>query len=129
MNIGQAAKDTGLSVRMIRHYEKIGLIPEALRRDSNYRDYDRSDLSRLKFIRRARDLGFSVKDIGTLLGQQKEEGRDDRRVREIGDGHLLRLKGQLRELQEMIALLESIAERCRHSGRCGCIILDVLSED
>lgn len=129
MNIGQAAKDTGLSVRMIRHYEKIGLIPEALRRDSNYRDYDRSDVSRLNFIRRARDLGFSVKDIGILLGQQQKKNRDDRQVREVGDAHLMRLKNQLRELKEMITLLENIGERCKHSGQCDCIILDVLSGD
>lgn len=113
---------------MIRHYEKIGLIPEALRRDSNYRDYDSADVSRLKFIRRARNFGFSIDDIGTLLGQWQGKDRDDNRVRHVGDSHLARLKVQMVELTKLIAQLEAVAEQCRHSGRCDCIILDVLAE-
>ncbi len=112
---------------MIRHYEKIGLIPEALRRASNYRDYDPADVARLRFIRRARDFGFSINDIGLLLGQWQGEDRDDAHVRRIGDGHLTRLRKQMVELKDLVAQLEAISETCRHSGRSDCIILDVLS--
>ena len=83
MNIGQASKASGVSAKMIRYYEQTGLIPKADRRDSGYRDYSSSDVHRLRFIRRARDLGFAVAEINDLLGLWRDKSRQSADVKRV----------------------------------------------
>src|SRR6478752_8529907 len=83
MNIGQASEASGISQRMIRHYEKIGLVPPPPRRDSGYRDYSDTDLHRLRFIANARDLGFGVEEIRQLLGLWSDDGRSSAEVKAL----------------------------------------------
>ena len=88
MNIGQAAKSSGVSAKMIRYYEQTGLIPPADRRASGYRDYADTDVHMLRFIRRARDLGFSVAGISELLGLWRDQSRHSSEVRRIASNHI-----------------------------------------
>src|ERR1051325_10964981 len=91
MQIGAAAHASGVSSKMIRHYEAIGLIPAADRRDSNYRDYGAEDVHRLGFIRRARDLGFSVEEIRSLLKLWGDRERSSREVKALVAAHVAEL--------------------------------------
>ena len=126
MKIGQASRESGVSQRMIRHYEAIGLVPAAARRDSGYRDYDARDVNSLRFIRRARDLGFSVEEIGKLLALWHDRGRASAEVKALALARAAELDRKARQLDEMRRSLEHLAAHCHGDGRPDCPILDGL---
>lgn len=123
MKIGEASIASGVSQRMIRHYEKIGLVPAASRRDSGYRDYDERDVHTLRFIGRARDLGFPIEEIRTLLGLWHDRHRSSADVKQLALSRAAELKRKARELDEMRRSLEHLAARCHGDDRPDCPIL------
>lgn len=127
MQIGEAAKASGVSAKMIRHYEAIGLVPAAGRRDSNYRDYGHHDLHRLGFIRRARDLGFSMDQIRDLLRLWGDVDRSSGDVKALAQGHLDELEAKIVALQEMRGTLSHLIDACNGDHRPDCPIIDGLS--
>lgn len=129
MNIGQAAKASGVSQRMIRHYEAIGLIAKAVRRESGYRDYDERDVHSLTFIARARDLGFSIEEIGRLLGLWRDRDRASAEVKALAMARIEGLKKKERQLAEMRRTLEHLAKTCHGDGRPDCPIIEVLASN
>jgi MerR family transcriptional regulator, copper efflux regulator len=128
MNIGQASHDTGVSQRMIRHYEKIGLIPAPPRRDCGYRDYSAADIHRLRFIANARDLGFPVSEIANLLELWTNDRRESAEVKALALARADELCRKARALGAMQALLLHLAERCSGDVRPDCPILDELAD-
>jgi Cu(I)-responsive transcriptional regulator len=127
MNIGQASEASGVSQRMIRHYEKIGLIPEAPRRDSGYRDYSPTDLHRLRFIANARDLGFPIEEIRTLLDLWSDRSRASAEVKALATARAAELHRKAEALEAMRCSLIDLAQRCHGDARPDCPILDSLS--
>ena len=123
MKIGEAAAASGISERMIRHYEKIGLIAAAARTDSGYRDYDPRDVHTLRFIGRARDLGFSIEEIGQLVALWNDRSRSSADVKALALTRAAELKRKVEHLEEMRATLESLAARCHGDDRPECPIL------
>lgn len=123
MKIGEASGASGISVRMIRHYEKIGLISRAHRRDSGYRDYDSCDVHTLRFIARARDLGFSVEETGKLLELWRDHSRTSADVKALALARAAELKRKERALHEMRCSLEHLAESCHGDARPDCPII------
>jgi len=123
VKIGQAAAASGISERMIRHYEKIGLIPRAARRDSGYRDYDEREVHTLRFIGRARDLGFSIEEIRRLLELWQDRSRASQDVKELALARAAELKRKERELHEMRRSLEHLAASCHGDERPDCPII------
>jgi Cu(I)-responsive transcriptional regulator len=126
MKIGQISAASGVSQRMIRHYEKIGLIPPAPRRDSGYRDYDQRDLYALRFIGRARDLGFPIEDIRTLLGLWQDRSRSSADVKQLALSRAAELHKRVAVLEQMRRTLEHLAKSCHGDDRPECPILDEL---
>ncbi|GHE34382.1 Cu(I)-responsive transcriptional regulator [Vulcaniibacterium thermophilum] len=126
-NIGEAAQLTGVSAKMIRHYEQIGLLPAAGRTFAGYRIYGDNDLHRIRFIKRARSLGFPVKQIETLLGLWDDRGRASAEVKKLARAHADALAVKIREMQAMQRTLENLAERCHGDHRPDCPILDDLA--
>ncbi|HEX8255978.1 MAG TPA: Cu(I)-responsive transcriptional regulator [Thermoanaerobaculia bacterium] len=127
-NIGQAAAASGVSAKMIRHYESIGVIPAADRTFSNYRIYSQNDVHTLQFVRRARDLGFSMKHIQTLLGLWQQR-RPSKEVKRLAREHVHELEVKIRALEAMKQTLETLAEHCHGDHRPECPILEDLSGD
>ena len=127
MNIGAAAKASGVSAKMIRHYESVGLLPPAGRSDAGYRLYGEKDLRTLQFIRRSRDLGFSLEEIRGLLGLWQDRGRPSREVKALAKRHLDFLDRKLEELQSMKKALAHLVSCCHGDERPDCPILDNLS--
>jgi Cu(I)-responsive transcriptional regulator len=127
MQIGEASKATGVSAKMIRHYESIGLIPAADRRDSNYRDYAPDDVHRLGFIRRARDLGFSIDEIRDLLRLWTDRRRSSRDVKALTLAHLKELDAKIALLGEMRSTLAHLAHCCDGDSRPDCPIIESLA--
>ena len=123
MKSGQASQDSGVSERMIRHYEKIGLMPKAARRDSGYRDYDEREVNTLRFIRRSRDLGFPTEEIARLLDLWHDRGRASAEVKALALSRAAELKRKARELDEMRRSLEHLAAHCHGDSRPDCPIL------
>jgi MerR family transcriptional regulator, copper efflux regulator len=123
MKIGQVSTVSGVSQRMIRHYEKIGLMPPAARRDSGYRDYDERDLHTLKFIGRARDAGFPIDEIRQLLALWNDRDRSSSDVKALALSRAAELKRKARQLDEMRRSLEHLAARCHGDNRPDCPIL------
>lgn len=127
MNIGEVSKASGVSQRMIRHYEAIGLIPKAARRESGYRDYDDREVRTLQFIRRARDLGFAIADIGRLLALWHDRGRASAEVKLLALTHVDELKRKEQALREMRRTLEHLAQTCHGDDRPDCPIIEELA--
>ena len=127
MNIGQAAEASGVTAKMIRHYEQIGLIPEAGRTGSGYRVYGPRDLSTLSFIRRARDLGFSIAQIRDLLTLWQDRARASADVKRIASAHIDEMKTKMRLLEEMVHTLEHLSAHCHGDDRPDCPILEQLA--
>ena len=126
MNIGEAAKASGVSAKMIRHYESVGLFPEAARTESGYRQYTDKEVSTLRFIRQSRDLGFSIEQIRELLGLWQNRKRPSRQVRALAQAHILELEEKLNELQSMKATLEHLVHCCHGDDRPDCPIIESL---
>jgi Cu(I)-responsive transcriptional regulator len=126
VKIGEAAAASGISERMIRHYEKIGLVAPAARRESGYRDYDVRDVHTLRFIGRARDLGFPIEEIRTLLGLWNERSRSSSDVKSLALARAAELRRKERELQGMRRSLEHLAAGCQGDDRPDCPIIDDL---
>lgn len=124
MNIGQAAKATGISAKMIRYYEQIGLIAPAHRTDAGYRRYVADDLHTLTFVRRARDLGFSVDAIKDLLALWQDRSRQSADVKKIALAHIERLNQKITDLQSMVQTLQTLANGCSGDDRPQCPILN-----
>ncbi|OHT18844.1 MerR family transcriptional regulator [Edaphosphingomonas haloaromaticamans] len=117
MNIGEASIASGISVRMIRYYERTGLIPSPARARANYRDYGDGDINRLRFIRRARRLGFTIEKIGGLLALWSDDRRSDGRVATRPLDHIEALERKQRQLRTLIAALEALARGCDAGDR------------
>ncbi len=126
MNIGQAAEASGVSAKMIRYYESIGLIPRTVRTEAGYRVYSDNDVHTLGFIRRARDLGFSVEQIGELVTLWRDRDRASTDVKRIALEHVDILERKARELQEMAATLRHLAKHCHGDERPECPIIEGL---
>jgi MerR family gold-responsive transcriptional activator of gol and ges genes len=126
MNIGQASKASGVSAKMIRYYEQTGLIPAADRKSSGYRDYSDTDVHMLRFIRRARDLGFSVAEISDLLGLWRDDTRQSAEVKRLAQGHINELERKIKGLQDMAHSLTMLVKACNGDHRPHCPILQRL---
>ena len=126
-NIGQAAQASGLSAKMIRHYEEIGLIGKALRSESGYRRYSASEIHTLHFIKQARTLGFSIKQIEALLGLWQNQSRSSSQVKALALEHIAELERKIAELQAMKATLAHLVQGCHGDERPECPILDELA--
>jgi MerR family copper efflux transcriptional regulator len=127
MNIGQAASASGVSAKMIRHYESVALLPPASRTDSGYRQYADRDVHTLRFIRRSRDLGFSIDEIRDLLSLWQDRRRPSRQVKALAKVHIEDLAARLDELQSMKAALEHLVHCCHGDDRPDCPILEDLA--
>lgn len=128
LNIGDASKASGVSAKMIRHYESIGLIPAARRTDAGYRLYTDDDIHTLQFIRNARDLGFSIAQIDTLLQLWQDRGRPSADVKALAMGHIKELDDKIHALQAMRDTLENLASHCHGDHRPDCPILAGLAD-
>lgn len=128
MNIGQAAEASGISAKMIRHYEDIGLVPTVARSDAGYRRYTERDVHLLRFIRQSRVLGFSMKQIADLMGLWLDQSRPSRKVKQLASAHIEELDTKIRELQAMKATLEELVQHCHGDARPDCPILDALGD-
>jgi MerR family copper efflux transcriptional regulator len=129
LNIGQAARRSGVSAKMIRHYESQRLLRTARRTDGGYRLYDSNDVHTLRFVRRARGLGFSMKEIGQLLGLWQNRRRSSGDVRSIAQRHIADLDQKIQELESMRQTLQDLVHRCRGDHRPECPILEDLAAD
>jgi Cu(I)-responsive transcriptional regulator len=124
LNISEAAHESGVSAKMIRHYESLGLLKQAKRTVAGYRIYESEDVHILRFIRRARDLGFSIKDVERLLGLWGNRRRASADVRRVAAQHLAELDRKITELQAMRRTLEHLVRHCHGDHRPDCPILD-----
>lgn len=127
MNIGQVAKQTGISAKMIRYYESISLLSDIQRSGSGYRSYSKNDIQTLHFIKRARDLGFSVYEIKELLALWKDKKRASEDVKRITQQHIDELEKKARSLQEMANTLRHLVCHCSGDNRPECPIIEELA--
>lgn len=127
VNIGEASRLTGVSAKMIRHYEGLGLLPAPPRTESGYRRYDDDAVNTLHFIRRARDLGFSMADIGQLLDLWRNRRRSSAAVKKLAVQHVAALEARIEALEAMKRTLNDLAEQCHGDERACCPILDDLA--
>ena len=128
MNIGEVAKISGLSAKMIRKYEDSGLVPKAKRNVSGYRSYSENDVHSFRFIKTARSLGFSLKDIKELLSLWKNKKRASSNVKKIAQMHIEQLELKVNEINTMLNTLKHLTKNCHGDDRPDCPILDSLSE-
>ena len=126
-NIGEAAARSGVSAKMVRHYEALGLVPGVARTDAGYRQYTDSNVHTLRFIRRARDLGFAIKEISALLGLWRNRRRASADVKRIAMAHADDLQRRIDEMQAMQRTLQHLAHCCHGDERPQCPILDDLA--
>ncbi|HEY7501802.1 MAG TPA: Cu(I)-responsive transcriptional regulator [Vicinamibacterales bacterium] len=127
MNIGRASQESGVSAKMIRHYEAIGLMARARRTDGGYRIYSANDIHTLQFIRRARELGFSMKQIERLLGLWRNRRRASADVRRVAQQHIDDLQARIEKLESMRRSLQQLVQHCHGDDRPDCPILDDLA--
>ncbi len=127
MNIGQAARQSGLSAKMIRYYESIGLLKTASRTDSGYRLYSPQDLHNLAFIKRSRDLGFSLEEVGKLLTLWQDRQRASADVKALARQHIDELTRKIEELASLRDTLQDLVEHCHGDHRPDCPILKDLA--
>lgn len=128
MNIGQAAARSGVSAKMVRHYESLGLLPTVARTDAGYRQYGDAEVHTLRFVRRARELGFSMVEIAELLKLWQNRRRASRDVKRIAEVHIQDLDRRIAEMTAMRRTLERLADCCHGDQRPDCPILDELAE-
>ncbi|WP_241481723.1 Cu(I)-responsive transcriptional regulator [Rheinheimera mesophila] len=126
VTIGQAAKQTGLSAKMIRHYEEAGLLKKANRTDAGYRLYNSQQLQQLSFIKQARTLGFSIAQVSSLLDLWRNPQRSSKEVKQLAEQHLDEIKQKVAELQQMQKVLQQLADSCCGDDQPQCAILDGL---
>lgn len=127
LDIGRASKASGVSVKMIRHYEAIGLLKNVARTFANYRVYSDADVHTLRFVKRARTLGFSIEDIRALLSLWQNRSRSSAAVKKIAGGHMGVLKKRIAEMQAMVATLSHLTHNCHGDQRPDCPILEDLA--
>lgn len=127
INIGEASKQTGVSAKMIRHYEGLGLLPAPPRTESGYRLYDADAVHTLHFIRRSRDLGFGMADIAQLLDLWRNRKRSSAAVKKLAMTHVAELQARIEALEAMKRTLSELAEQCHGDDRACCPILDDLA--
>ena len=127
MNIGQAAKASGVSAKMIRHYEEVGLVPEPKRTDSGYRQYTAAEVHTLRFIKRSRDLGFSMAEIAELVDLWRNRTRASAQVKRIAQQHVDELGARIEAMQAMQRSLQQLLHHCHGDERPDCPILDDLA--
>jgi len=123
MNIGELARKTGVSTKLIRHYEDIGLIPKVLRTENGYRKYLEQDIHFLRFVRRARELGFSLEDIKKLMNLWKNKSRNSSQVKALAEKHLKELDKKLKQIKDMSDTLRHLVHNCHGDHRPECPIL------
>lgn len=128
MNIGQASRASGVTTKMIRYYDEIGLVRPSARTDANYREYDEREINELRFIRRARSLGFSMPEITQLLSLWRDRERPSREVKAIADKHLSDLDARIAEMQAMADTLRDLSRCCAGDDRPDCPILADLTQ-
>ncbi|UUS59014.1 MULTISPECIES: Cu(I)-responsive transcriptional regulator [Acinetobacter] len=124
MNIGQAAKASGISAKMIRYYESIGLLNNAQRTDAGYRIYSEADIKTLSFLRHARDLGFSSEQMKDLLGLWKNQSRQSVEVKSLALKHIQTLNQKIADLQAMVEILQQSVDGCAGNDQADCTILN-----
>lgn len=127
IDIGRAAQQSGVSAKMIRHYEAIGLLPKVARTFANYRVYTANDVHTLRFIKRARMLGFSIEDIRQLVGLWRNKSRPSAAVKSIVGRHVKDLKRKIAQIQSMADTLDYLAKHCHGDHRPDCPILEDLA--
>ena len=127
MNIGEAAKLSGVSAKMVRHYESLGLLPSVTRTDAGYRQYGEKEVHTLRFIRRARDLGFSMAEIGELLKLWQNQRRSSASVKKIAQKHLADIDARMAEMAAMRKTLQHLVHCCGGDERPDCPILEELA--
>jgi MerR family copper efflux transcriptional regulator len=127
LNIGESAQASGVSAKMIRHYESIGLLPAARRTAAGYRVYGEQEVRVLQFIHRGRALGFPLERIAELLALWQDPGRASAEVRQLAEQHIAELNRKIEELQAMKRTLEALARSCHGDQRSDCPILDDLA--
>jgi len=127
MNIGEAAAQSGVSAKMVRHYESLGLLPHVARTESGYRQYSEKEVHTLRFIRRARDLGFSMAEIAELLKLWQNRRRASADVKRIALAHVADLERRMAEMNAMKQTLQQLASCCHGDQRPDCPIIDGLA--
>lgn len=127
VNIGEAARRSGVSAKMVRHYESLGLLPKVQRTDGGYRQYSEPEVHTLRFIKRARDLGFSMDEIGELVGLWQNRRRASASVRRIAQKHADDLAQRIEAMQAMRQTLTHLIHCCHGDDRPDCPILEDLA--
>lgn len=127
MNIGEAAKLSGVNTKLIRHYESIGIIPKASRSESGYRTYSENEVHILSFVKRARSMGFSMKEIKKLVSLWRNKSRASSEVKNLANKHIEDMEKKIQELQEMVKSLKHLSRNCHGDHRPDCPILNDLA--
>lgn len=128
MNIGEASAISGVSAKLIRHYESLGIVPKAVRSDAGYRIYKESDVHILSFVKKARSLGFSMKEIKKLVSLWRNKSRASSDVKNLAQIHIKQLESKIHELQMMTNTLKHLSNNCQGDHRPDCPILEGLSK-
>ncbi|MGE3611281.1 MAG: Cu(I)-responsive transcriptional regulator [Bacteriovoracaceae bacterium] len=128
MNIGDVSSSSGVNAKMIRRYEEMGIIPKAGRSLSGYRQYSETDVHILRFVKRSRELGFSMKDIKQLVSLWRNKSRTSAQVKSIAEKHIQELEKKRQEIEAILATLKNLTKCCHGDNRPDCPILEGLDE-